>query len=227
MNGLEKITGRILSDARAEADRILAEAQAECDRISAEYTARAEQLRESLTEDASRDAKEYILRAKATAATNRRNLLLRTRGELIDSVFASTLEQVQSMEAEKYAEIQTGLLCAAFLEQMEAERSALRLSSEDETVIPASYEVLMNQRDRDRFGAAVLEAAKKRLVGKVAPENLTKLILSPRTANIDGGLILRCGDVETNCSLSLIFSELRTGLEAEVGRVLFEEKTKI
>ena len=227
MNGLDKITDRILAEAQTEADRILAQAQAECDRISAAYSARAEQLRSSLQEDASREAREYILRAKATAATNKRNLLLRTQGELIDGVFSSALEQLCSMDAEKYAEILTGLLCAAFVEQIEAEKYALRLSSDEEPVSPEVYEVILNQRDHDRLGTTVLAGAKSKLATKVDFAKLERLTLSPKTAAIDGGLILRSGDVETNCSLSLIFSELREGLESEVGRVLFEEKTKI
>lgn len=227
MNGLDKITDRILAEAQAEADRILAEAQAECERISAAYAARAERLRTELTDEAAREAREYILRAKSTAATNKRNLILRTQGELIDDVFASSLEQLYSMDAEKYAEILAGLLGAALMEQIEAEKYALRLSSEEETVVPDTYEVIMNQRDRDRLGSSVISATKKKLAAKAAPEKLQKLMLSAKTAAIDGGLILRCGDVETNCSLSLIFSELRASLEAEVGRVLFEEKTKI
>ena len=41
MNGLEKITDKILSEARANSDAILANAQAECDRIRVEYAARS------------------------------------------------------------------------------------------------------------------------------------------------------------------------------------------
>ena len=66
-----------------------------------------------------------------------------------------------------------------------------------------------------------------KLSAKVDSAKLEKLTLSSKTAAIDGGVILRSGDVETNCSLALIFSELRERLESEVGRVLFEEKTKI
>ena len=227
MNGLDKITDRILAEAQATADRILSEARAECDRIAADYAARATQIRETHSRETAQGAMEYIQRAQATAATNRRNLLLQTRGELIDDVFTSTLEQVRAMEAEKYAEVQTGLLCAAFAEQIEAEKYALRFSEDDENVVPESYEVIMNTRDRDRIGASVVDAAKGRLAAKYDREKLERLVLSSRAAAIDGGLILRCGDVETNCSLSLIFAELREKLEAEVGRVLFEEKNKI
>ena len=227
MNGLDKITDRILAEAQKEADRILSEARAECDRISANYAARAKQISDAYSEETARDAKEYILRAQATAANNKRNLLLQTKGELIDDVFVTTKAQVCAMEAEKYGEILTGLLCAALIEQIEAEKHALRFSADDEGVEPASYEVILNLRDRDRLGALVVEATKKKLAAKLAPEKLEKLTLSAKTAAIDGGLILRSGDVEINCSLSLIFAELRERLEAEVGRALFEEKNKI
>lgn len=227
MNGLDKITDRILAEAQQEADRILLDARAECERISANYAARAKQISDTHSQETARDAKEYILRAQATAANNRRNLLLQTRGELIDDVFVTTQAQVCAMETEKYGEIQVGLLCAALIDQIEAEKYALRFSADDDTVEPESYEVIMNLRDRDRLGAAVVDAAKKKLAAKIAPEKLERLTLSSKTAAIDGGLILRCGDVETNCSLALIFAELRERLEAEVGRALFEEKNKI
>ena len=44
INGLNKITGKILSEAQAKADKILADAQAECDRINAEYAERADKI---------------------------------------------------------------------------------------------------------------------------------------------------------------------------------------
>ena len=44
------------------------------------------------------------------------------------------------------------------------------------------------------------------------------------TAEIDGGLILRCGPVETNCSLSMLLSENRRETEAKVSRILFAER---
>jgi hypothetical protein len=48
-----------------------------------------------------------------------------------------------------------------------------------------------------------------------------KLRLAPDTAEIDGGLILRAGPVETNCSLSMLMAENRRETEAKVSRILF------
>jgi hypothetical protein len=54
---------------------------------------------------------------------------------------------------------------------------------------------------------------------------LAKLRLSSETAPIDGGLILRCGPVETNCSLSMLMAENRRETEAKVSRILFGDAT--
>lgn len=224
INGLNKITDKILSEAQAKADKILADAAAECDRINAEYAERAEKIRSDISSEAEKGGMEYVARIRATAATSKRNLLLQTKSDLIDGVFAAVLEQTRNLELEKYNEILVGLLSAAFLEQMEAEDISQKLYGEEEALSPERYEVVLNQRDRDRCGKAVIEGVQKHLAGKVSAEKLARLVLASGTANIDGGLVLRCGNVESNCSLSILFAQLREGLETDVARALFEVK---
>ena len=222
INGLNKITDKILSEAQAKADKILADAQAECDRINAEYAERAEKIRTDISSEAEKGGMEYVARIRSTAATSKRNLLLQTKSDLIDGVFTSVLEQTRTLELGKYNEILIGLLSAALLEQIESEDVSRSLYGEEEALAPDCYEVIFNQRDRDRSGKAVIEGVQKHLSGKVAQEKLARLTLAPQTANIDGGLILRCGNVESNCSLSILFAQLRESLETEVARSLFE-----
>ena len=88
INGLNKITGKILSEAQAKADKILADAQAECDRINAEYAERADKIRSEISTEAEKGGMEYVARIRSTAATSKRNLLLQTKSDLIDGVFA-------------------------------------------------------------------------------------------------------------------------------------------
>ena len=224
INGLNKITDKILSEAQAKADKILADAQAECDRINAEYAERAEKIRSDISAEAEKGGMEYVARIRSTAATSKRNLLLQTKSDLIDGVFTGVLEQTRNLELEKYNEILIGLLSAALLEQLEAEDISRNLYGEEDAMAPECYEVILNQRDRDRCGKAVVEGAQKHLSGKVAAEKLNLLTLSGQTVAIDGGLILRCGSVESNCSFSLLFAQLRESLESEVARTLFEAR---
>ncbi len=224
MNGLEKITDKILSEAEAKAAAILANAQAECDRINAEYAARAEEIRESLSKEAEKGGMDYVARVRSSATTANRNLLLMTKSELLDGVFDGALEQTRALESEQYKDLLIGLLSAALIEQLEAEDVSRTLYGEEDAMAPACYEVLLNQRDRDRCGQAVVDGVKQHLAGKVNADRLALLQLSGQTVAIDGGLILRYGSVESNCSLSLLFAQLRESLEAEVARALFEAK---
>lgn len=227
MNGLEKITDKILAEAGAESQKILAEAEEECARIRATYAEKAQAIRLRVADEAEREGIDLVSRSKNGAATQKRNALLRVRGELVDETFDMTLMALRSQSDEKYTEMLTGLLCAAFLEQMEAEITGRTLYGEEDAIAPERYEVLFNSSDRDRYGAAVLAGARLRLAAKVDAEKLEMLTLSDQTVNIDGGLILRCGEVESNCSLSLLFADLRRELEAEVSRALFDPKDRI
>ena len=224
INGLNKITDKILSEAQAKADKILADAQAECDRINAEYAERAEKIRSEISGEAEKGGMEYVARIRSTAATNKRNLLLQTKSDLIDGVFAGVLEQTRNLELQKYNEILIGLLSAALLEQIDSEETSRNLYGEEDALAPEVYEVVFNQRDRDRSGKAVIEGVQKHLSGKVSAEKLARLTLANQTVNIDGGLVLRCGNVESNCSLSILFAQLREGLESEVARTLFDAR---
>ena len=221
MNGLERITEKILAEAREEAARILSSAEAESARIREEYTARADEIRARLSAEAERTGTDMIAEAKATAATKKRNLLLETQSRMIDEVFELALAQVSGQEGEKYVEILAGLLSAAVLEQVEAEEISRTLYGEEDAMAPDSYEILLSARDREPYGEAVLAAVRKKLTARVEKEKLDKLVLSKQTLSANGGLVLRCGNIEANCSLSLLFAQLREELEAEVSHALF------
>ena len=221
MNGLERITEKILAEAREEADRILSSAEAECARIREEYTARADEIRTRLSSEAERAGTDMIAQAKATAATQKRNLLLATKSQMIDEVFELALTQIRQQEGEKYVETLAGLVSAALMEQVEAEEISRTLYGEEEAMASETYEILLNARDLDRYGEAVIDAVRKKLATKIGKPALDKLVLSRKALNVDGGLVLRCGNIEVNCSLSVLFSQLREELEAEVSHALF------
>lgn len=221
MNGLEKITSRILNDARAEADAILEQARAECDSIRAEYETKAEEIRRRISDDAEREGFDIIARAKAASANEKRNAVLRMQSRILDETFESARLQIRNRNDEQYIATLTGLLCAALIEQIKTERQSLELYGEEETPAAEVYEVVFNAHDRDRFGDAVVRDACNKLHGVLPEEALRKVRLADAVASVEGGLILRYGNIETNCSLELIFEQLRGELEQDVSRALF------
>ena len=221
MNGLEKITSRILNEARAEADAVIAAAQEECERIRAEYAQKAEAIRTRISDEAEREGFDMIARAKSASANEKRSAVLRMQSRVLDETFESARRQIREQSGEQYTATLTGLLCAALSEEVKAERESLELYGEEEIPVTDAYEVILNSRDRERFGEAVVRGACTKLRGVLPEEVLGKVRLADTVAAIEGGLILRYGSIETNCSLELIFEQLRSELEQDVSRALF------
>lgn len=222
-NGINRITDKILADAQAKADAILADAQAECDRIKASYDARAQEIRDRLSEQAQAKGTDMIARAKASATMKKRNALQAQESRLIDGVFDSAREWVLALPREKYTELLVGLLSAALLEQAETEAKNLALYGEEGEEIE-TFEILLNKKDRETCGRDVLEALKKRYANsnRLPAGWIERLVLSKNTLNMDGGAVLRYGDVESNCSFEMLFGQLHRELETEVAGALFD-----
>lgn len=219
MTGLEKVIGKIIADAEADAGEILDKARAECEEIKAKYAAETDAEIDKLTDECDRECQALIIRARSSAAMAKRNAILEARAKLIDDAYAAAEKQIKSMNGEQYLELLCKMLRSSLKNQLEAEADSLRLYGED--ISPATYEVVLNSRDREVCGEKLLAAYKAGYGAKLTPAVLAKLRLAPDTAPIDGGIILRCGPVETNCSLSMLLAANRRETEAKVSRILF------
>ena len=219
MTGLEKVTGKIIADAEADARVILERAEAECEAIKAKYAAATEAEVEKLTDECDRECQALIIRARSSAAMAKRNAVLEARAQLIDDAYAAAEKQIKSMSGEQYLDLLQRMLRSALKSQLEGEEESMRLYGED--ISPAVYEVVLNTRDRETYGEKLLEAYRAGYGARLSPVVLAKLRLAPDTAPIDGGIILRCGPVETNCSLSMLMAANRRETEARVSRILF------
>ena len=219
MTGLEKVTGKIIADAEADAREILDKAQAECESIKAKLAAETDAEIEKLTDECDRECQALIIRARSSAAMAKRNALLEARAKLIDDAYAAAEKQIKNMNGEQYLELLCKMLRSSLKGQLEEEAESLRLYGED--IAPAAYEVVLNSRDRETYGEKLLAVYREGYGARLSPAILAKLRLAPDTAPIDGGIILRCGAVETNCSLAMLLAANRRETEAKVSRILF------
>ena len=221
MTGIEKVTGKILADARADAEAILQKADETCAAVKAEYDARTKAEQDKLEEQANRECEALITRAKSSAAMAKRNVVLESRAALIAEAYATAEKEIRELPVDEYVDLLVKMLKGALLRQLESERESLELYGED--IRPEKYEVLLNRNDREMFGARLMEAIKHTQVGKISMSVLDRVVLSPKDAKIDGGLVLRCGDMEANCSIGMMMAQVRRATEAKVNRTLFGE----
>ena len=158
MTGLEKVTGKIIADAEADARVILEKAQAECEAIKAKYAAETEAEIEKLTDECDRECQALIIRARSAAAMAKRYALLEARAALLDEAYALAERQIKNLNPEQYLDLLQKMLRSALKNQLAGEEESMRLYGED--ISPAVYEVILNSRDRDTYGETLLPAFK-------------------------------------------------------------------
>ena len=80
--------------------------------------------------------------------------------------------------------------------------------------VTGDEEIVLNARDRESIGAAVTAQANTLL-------GAGKLSLSDKTGAFAGGLILRRGSIEANCTVELLVELCRSDMSAEIAKTLF------
>ena len=221
MIGLSKITDKIIAEARNDARLALEEANRRAEEISAEYAARAEEQKRQIDADARRRAEEIVSRAHADEEMIKRSAGLSARAAMVDEAFATARKEILNLSEDKYLELLLALLYKAYCQQTEDARLSRELYGEEDAPEASVCELLLSERDHDRLGKKLLSMAE----AKWKEEGLSELpVLSDDTAPIAGGLILRFGSIEINCSVDALFGSLRSEWEGKVVARLFPEK---
>lgn len=198
MNGIDKISERILSDARAEADTITAQADERAAQVCAEYEQKIRAEQDRLARQAQAEGQKRLERAQGASRMTSRRTLLETKQALVDKTFRQAEKMLLELPEEDYA-----ALCA----QLAAEAS-----------VTGSEELIFSASDRARIGVQAVQQANARLQAAGKPAALT---LADETRELRGGVVLRNGLVETNCCIGTLVESLRPVLSGQVAATLF------
>lgn len=221
MKGLDKIIERIKSASEAECAGIIGAAEGEAERIRAEHEAKTAEAESEIAARTEREAEGIITRAKSSAAMTRRNILSGERSRNVEAAYDRAKDTLISLPREQYTVLLVRLAVAAV--KSHAATAEKRREKYGETTESAQYELVLNERDRREVGEAVLLSIKNNYKKELGADAARKLVLSESTANIDGGIIVRAGAIEENCSLSLLLDGLRDRLDGAVYRTLYPE----
>ena len=193
MNGIEKITQRIASDAQAEVDRILGDAREEAARISANYRAQADAEAQELDAKNERAAAEQEERLISAAQMKASRLQLAAKQEMVEKAYIQALDKLCAMPKEQYVDVLAKLLVEASSNGKE--------------------EAVFSKEDREQVGKAAVEKANQ-LSGK-------QLRLSEETQPIRGGFILKDKNVEVNCTFETLVRLQKAEIAGAVVKTLF------
>ena len=199
MNGTEKIIAHIRADGDAQAKNIIDEASKQAEELRAESFKAALAEYEKLMQAGNAECEDILSGSRRIAEMEAKKSVLSVKQEMVALAFDAARSEIVNMPRDKYTQ---------FLARMAADAAST-----------GEEEILLNESDRKELGKAVCKAANELLSAKGVPGRLT---LSEDTADICGGVIIRCGGIETNCSIDALIRQCRSGLSTEVAAVLFE-----
>ena len=199
MKGTEKIIAHIRADGDAEAKKIIDAASKQAEEKRAESFKAALSEYEKLMQAGNAECEDILSGSRRIAEMEAKKSVLSVKQEMISAAFDAAREEIVNMPRDKYTQFLAGMAAEAAASGME--------------------EIVLNARDKAEVGKSVCKAANELLSAKGTPGKLT---VSEDTADISGGVIVRFGGIETNCSIDALIRQRRSGLSTEVAAAMFE-----
>ena len=198
MNGIEKISNRLVADAEAEIAALNAETAQRCEEIRAEYDRRAQEEYGSRIAEGTKAVETRMQRLASAAEMEAKKSILAFKQEMVAKAFADASDALANLPRDKYV-------------QFLASQAAAAASAGTE-------ELIFNARDKASVGADVAAAANALLDAKGVKGALT---VSGETREISGGVIVRKGNIEVNCAVETLVQLRRSELASQVAEILF------
>lgn len=187
----EAIIDKILSDANLKGDAIIGEANEKADEIiSLAVKQCKDYLYQSKTE-IDRLTLEIDERSRSVAELDARKLLLAAKTQVLDSVYAKTLEKLRNLDKEQYS-----ALIFAMLE-----------NAKDGDVVTVS------EREKD--------IVTKESLADFAKKKGISLTLADKFGDFDGGVIISENGVDNNFTLEVEVALLREQTETKIAKEIF------
>ena len=200
---LEAIVAKILKDAREKASHIEREKNAQIQSIQSECEETVRALQEASSKRAERLAEDQRKRLLSMAELEIRKDVLAVKQEMIETAFERAISELLEGDEERYSALLKKLILDADLEGDE--------------------ELILNQKDRETVGVFLIRELNEAFLKAGKKGNLR---LSREIRPIRGGVILRRGRKDVNCSVESIIYSKRDSLEATVARILFPDEKK-
>ncbi len=195
MNGIDKIIARLQSDTQTEIDVLNAETEARCAALRAEYAEKAQAVYDARIRTGTEECRVQGERLASAADMESRKGMLAFKQSLVSDAFLGAVKQLTELPRDEYVSFLAGLAAKAAADGTE--------------------ELVFNAKDAAAVGADVAKEANALLGAK------GRLTVSPQTRDIPGGVIVRQGDIETNCAVDVLVQMQRSALASQVAEVLF------
>lgn len=193
MNGGEKILDRIKSDCDDNIREIEAKSAETCSQIISEGKTQAEKISADIAKKADAKVIQINAMSKSRAELETRNALLKRRRKEIDITLGKLLDYLVNLGDKEYFDIIYRLAS-----RLNGKKGEIFLNANDISRLPSDFEQKLKFNGLDA-------------------------VVSKAPADISGGFILKCGDIEENMDFEALISAKQDGIEDLINRELFSE----
>ncbi len=193
MNGGEKILDRIKSDCDDNIREIEAKSAETCSQIISEGKTQAEKISADIAKNADAKVIQINAMSKSRAELETRNALLKRRRKEIDITLGKLLDYLVNLGDKEYFDIIYRLAS-----RLNGKKGEIFLNANDISRLPSDFEQKLKFNGLDA-------------------------VVSKASADISGGFILKCGDIEENMDFEALISAKQDGIEDLINRELFSE----
>lgn len=187
----EAIIDKILSDANLKGDAIIGEANEKADEIISLAAKQCKDFLYKSKTEIDRLTLEIDERSRSVAELDARKLLLAAKTQVLDSVYAKTLEKLRNLDKEQYS-----ALIFSMLE-----------NANDGDVVTVS------EREKD--------IVTKESLADFAKKKGISLTLADKFGDFDGGVIISENGVDNNFTLEVEVALLREQTETKIAKEIF------
>ncbi|MCL2827680.1 MAG: V-type ATP synthase subunit E family protein [Oscillospiraceae bacterium] len=199
MNGIDKITQRLIGDAEQEVAAIRAEAEGACAEVAKAYEQQAQDTFWQLVTAGKQAADLRGLCMFDAAALESKKRILTLKQEMVAQAFVEAEAQILNLPEEEYI-----LLLAKLAAK------AARTGEE---------QLIFSPKDRGLYGKRVTMVANEMLKRAGTSAAFT---MGEESRDITGGVIVTDGRIDTNCSLEALIAACRRELTPVVAQILFD-----
>lgn len=222
MNNLAKILEKIELAGQAQIEAIQQEYDKRLAKVDAETAEAIAAWEDAHNAEVAKDSAAILAREKASAAMQCREIVMREKASLIEEVYHRAEKVILALPEDEYAAFLTGFAASAITERVETVRF-LQTEYKDEAFCDTVevYTLHFSPCDKEKYGERVLGEVKAQVAAVLTEVPVIQLGAEP--VHISGGVVVRYGDTETSCALSVLLGGLRDRLDPVVNQVLFAQ----
>ncbi len=198
MANLEKLTNKIVEEAKIEADRIFKEAEEEKTKLISSMEKKGNKERELILEKAKREAELRRERVISNAKLKIRNDKLEAKQGMLDKIFEKAVLELNLLDSKSKIE---------FIKRTISE---IDIAGDEEIILSNDIIEVFEKEYLEGINANLKSIGKKGEL-KVCKED----------RNLKGGFIISKNGIELNWSFQSIVENLREELEGEILAILF------